>query len=215
MKYCMCCGSAEVRYEVPPTDSRARHQCMDCGYIYYLNPRLVAGSVPVSGARVLLCRRAIEPRRLQWTLPAGYMELGETAAEAALRETWEEATARVELEDLFALFSVPHANQVYLIYRTRLLDGNHAPGDETMETRLFSAAQIPWEDIAFSTVRYTLELFFQDQAQGCFPVHTGDILRVKSNDRLCEDQLRLTSGLRTAYPEDIDPGDGVPPGHPV
>ena len=182
MKYCMRCGSSEVSCDVPPTDSSPRHQCLSCGYINYINPKPVVGCIPVYGDQVLLCKRAIEPKRGRWTLPAGYMEVGETAVEAMLRETWEEAGARVKLQSLYVLFSIPHAVQMYIMYRATLLHGHHRPGQESTETRLFPLSSIPWQDIAFSTIRYTLELYVKDIKTKEFPVHTGTIIRTDTGD---------------------------------
>lgn len=201
MKYCSQCGSQDVRHEVPPMDNRARSQCMNCGYINYVNPRPVVGCVPVYGDKVLLCKRAIEPRRGQWTLPAGYMEAGETAVAAALRETWEEARARVKINSLFVLFSVPHANQIYLMYRAQLLDEKFRPGEESMDTRLFEFSKLPWDDIAFSTIRYTLELYCKDLDNGSFQIHTGTVLRTETGDALQLDGEEETPPSLIAAPE--------------
>lgn len=178
----MQCGSAKVRCEVPAMDNRRRHQCLACGYINYVNPKPVVGCVPVYDNKVLLCRRDIEPRRGHWTLPAGYMEVGETAVEAMLREAWEEARAEVSLQSLYVLFSIPHAVQMYIMYRASLLHGRHRPGEESADTRLFAFDQIPWDDIAFSTIRYTLQLYIEDLKTGSFPIRTGTILRTSSGD---------------------------------
>ncbi len=162
---------------IPPMDNRRRGVCSACGYVHYENPRVVAGCIPVWRRRVLLCQRAIEPRDGLWTLPAGFMELDETASQAAMRETLEEANARVALDSLFALFSLPHVNQVYLMYRARLLDGSFSPGPESRRVALFREDCVPWEELAFASIRYTLELFFRDRGRGAFAVHTGDVLR--------------------------------------
>lgn len=176
MNYCSHCG-APVQYIVPPKDNRARHVCTACGRIHYENPRMVVGCLPLWEDRVLLCRRAIEPRLGLWTLPAGFMENHETAREGAMRETLEEAGARVEILDLYSLISVPDINQVYLLFRARLLDLNFAPGEESLEVRLFREAEIPWDKLAFRTVRTTLEHYFADLRTGSFPLHQGDIDR--------------------------------------
>jgi ADP-ribose pyrophosphatase YjhB (NUDIX family) len=131
--------------------------------------------VPVWGEQVLLCRRAIEPRHGFWTLPAGFMELGESTAEGAARETDEEAGARIELQGLFTVLNVVRVGQVHLFYRARLLDTEFAPGTETLEARLFHEHEIPWDELAFRTVRQTLEHFFEDRRRGAFGVHCGDI----------------------------------------
>jgi ADP-ribose pyrophosphatase YjhB (NUDIX family) len=140
---------------------------------------MVVGTIPEWEDRILMCRRAIEPRLGFWTLPAGFMELGETTAQAALRETLEEARARVELGEMFSLLSVPHVNQVHLFYRARLVDQEFAAGEETLEVRLFSENEIPWEGVAFRTVSTTLKHFFSDRKEGQFRMHAGEILPQK------------------------------------
>mgnify|MGYP006269820091 FL=1 len=163
-------------YRVPDDgDTRERAICPACQTIHYQNPLNVVGTVPVWGDRVLLCKRNIEPRWGKWTLPAGFMELGETTAQGAARETDEEAGAQIELESLFTLLSVPRVGQVHLFYRARLLSDRFNPGHETIEARLFAEHEIPWDEIAFRTVRETLERFFADRARGQFGVHSIDI----------------------------------------
>ncbi|AOK52657.1 NUDIX domain-containing protein [Burkholderia stagnalis] len=176
MKFCSVCGH-EVIARIPPGDNRERFVCDQCGTIHYQNPRNVVGTVPVWGEQVLLCRRAIEPRYGFWTLPAGFMEMGETTAEAAARETLEEAGARVEVQSLFTLLNVPHVHQVHLFYLARLVDPAFEAGEESLEVKLFDEADIPWDDIAFPTVSQTLRFFFADRAAGDYGVHTGDIFR--------------------------------------
>ena len=174
IQHCRVCGQrAEDR--VPEADNRERAVCTACGEIHYENPLNVVGTLPVWGEQVLLCRRNIEPRYGFWTLPAGFMELGETAAEGALRETVEEAGAHVEMQALYTLLNVVRAGQVHLFYRARMLDTHLAPGTETIEARLFDEASVPWDQIAFRTVRTTLEHFFADRKRGVFELHTGDI----------------------------------------
>lgn len=174
MKFCPSCGAAVVR-RVPPGDSMPRDVCDDCGTIHYSNPKMVLGCVPEWEGRLLLCRRAIEPRYGYWTLPAGFMENGETAGEAALRETLEEAGARVQLLDAYSMVSVPFVNQVHVFYRARLLDLEFRPGVESLEVALFEEAKIPWKDIAFRTVGLTLRHWFADRARGAFEFHAEDI----------------------------------------
>jgi ADP-ribose pyrophosphatase YjhB (NUDIX family) len=173
-RHCRLCG-APVAYRVPVDDNRERAVCTSCGEIHYHNPINVVGTVPVWGDQVLLCRRAIEPRRGLWTLPAGFLELGESTEQGALRETDEEAGARIELQDLFTMISVLRAGQVHLFYRARMLDTSLAPGPETLEARLFAEAEVPWEEIAFRTVRMTLEHFFEDRRNGAFPLHSASL----------------------------------------
>ena len=174
MKFCPNCGAAVAR-RVPPGDSLARDVCDACGSIHYVNPKLVLGSLPEWRGRMLLCRRAIEPRYGYWTLPAGFMENGESAGEAAARETLEEAGARVELLAAFSMISVPFVNQVHLFYRARLLDLEFKPGAESLEVALFDEAKLPWKDIAFRTVGLTLKHWFADRARGVFGFHADDV----------------------------------------
>jgi ADP-ribose pyrophosphatase YjhB (NUDIX family) len=174
IKHCKTCGGA-VRYEVPADDNRDRAVCTVCHTVHYENPLNVVGTVPVWEDRVLLCRRNIEPRHGFWTLPAGFMELGESTAEGALRETVEEAGARIELQGLFTVLNVVRVGQVHLYYRARLQDTDFDPGPETIEAALFREDQIPWDELAFRTVRTTLEHYFEDRAKGSFGIHCGDI----------------------------------------
>lgn len=168
MKFCSECASPVVS-RIPEGDTRLRFVCDACGTIHYENPKMVLGTIPVwqtgDETRVLLCKRAIEPRYGYWTLPAGFMENGESTAEAAIRETQEEAGANIALHDLFSLVNVPHVDQVHLFYRATLLDTNYEAGIESLEVSLFTESEIPWDEIAFPTVSYTLKAFFQDLAQ--------------------------------------------------
>jgi ADP-ribose pyrophosphatase YjhB (NUDIX family) len=173
-RYCSDCGHAITR-RVPQGDTRVRDCCDQCGSIHYVNPRPVVGTIPVWNDEVLLCKRAIEPRHGFWTLPAGFMEIGETTAEGARRETLEEACARVEMGPLFSMIDVPRVQQVHIFYRARLLDMDFGAGAETLETRLFTEDQIPWDQIAFRTVAMTLKLFFQDRARGKLGTYTAEI----------------------------------------
>jgi ADP-ribose pyrophosphatase YjhB (NUDIX family) len=173
-KHCKVCGGS-VAYKVPADDNRDRATCTLCGHVHYENPLNVVGTVPAWGDEVLLCRRNIEPRYGLWTLPAGFMELGETVAEGALRETVEESGARVELEGLYAVLNVVRVGQVHLFYRARLLDTDFAPGPETIEARLFSEDAVPWEQLAFRTVRETLRRYFDDRRRGAFGLHCADV----------------------------------------
>jgi len=174
IKHCRVCGGA-TDYVIPADDNRHRAVCTVCGEVHYENPLNVVGTVPVWGDQVLLCRRNIEPRYGLWTLPAGFMELGETTAEGALRETVEEAGARVEMLGLFSMLNVVRVGQVHLFYRARLHDTCFDPGPETIEAQLFHEHEIPWDQIAFRTVRDTLQFYFADRAAGAFGLHVGDI----------------------------------------
>lgn len=178
IKHCRECGAA-VTYRLPDDgDTKPRAVCSVCATVHYENPLTVVGTVPVwgdAGEQVLLCKRNIEPRRGKWTLPAGFMELGETTAEGAARETDEEAGAQILMGDLFTLMNVARVGQVHLYYRARLLSDQFNPGFETIEARLFTEAEVPWEEIAFRTVRETLEHYFADRRRGQFDFHVSDI----------------------------------------
>lgn len=160
---------------MPPGDTLERWVCDQCGEIHYQNPKLVVGCVPEFEGRILLCRRAIEPRYGYWTLPAGFMENDETAGQAALRETMEEAGARVELGSPFSLISVPHVNQVHLFYLARLVDLGFQPGEESLEVQMFEEDAVPWKEVAFRTVAATLKHWFADRRKGAFAFHAEDI----------------------------------------
>ncbi|PID97271.1 MAG: NUDIX hydrolase [Actinomycetales bacterium] len=189
VRFCRCCGAATAT-RIPPTEDRERAVCTACGYIDYINPNNVVGTLPVwggdrsgadepeqhwRGEQILLCRRAIEPRKGLWTLPAGFLEYGETMAEGAVRETREEAGARIELGPLSTVLDVPHVGQVHVFYLARLLDLDLDPGPETTENRLVALDEIPWDELAFHTVRRTLSHYVDDCASGVFAVHTGAI----------------------------------------
>lgn len=160
---------------MPPGDSLLRYVCDECGEIHYQNPKLVVGAIPEWEGRVLICKRAIEPRYGYWTLPAGFMENGESTGEAASRETLEEAGARIELGEPFSMLSVAQVNQVHLFYRARLLDLDFKPGEETLEIALVTEGEVPWKDIAFRTVGLTLKHYFADRERGVYGFHAGDI----------------------------------------
>lgn len=174
MKFCATCGHA-VTVRIPDGDNLPRHVCDSCGTVHYRNPKIVAGCVAAHGDRILLCRRAIEPRHGLWTVPAGFMENGETTQAAAARETLEEACAEPEDLALFGLFNIPHINQVYLMFRARLREARHAPGAESLETALVAREDIPWDALAFPVVRRTLDLYFADLDRGSFGTHLEDM----------------------------------------
>lgn len=184
MNFCSDCAHP-VSLSIPAGDNRLRYVCGNCGAIHYQNPKMVLGSIPVwdedGDMRILLCKRAIEPRRGYWTLPAGFMENNETTTEAALRETIEEAGAKIQLHELFSLLNVPHVHQVHMFYRATLLDLNYEAGIESLEVKMFSANDIPWDEIAFQTVSHTLKFFLADHATlkngGAYRFHTLDILK--------------------------------------
>ncbi|MDO4905182.1 MAG: NUDIX hydrolase [Lautropia sp.] len=170
MKYCSTCGSPTQRI-VPEGDNRLRDVCTVCRAVHYVNPKIVAGAICTWEDRILLCRRAIEPRHGKWTLPAGFMEVGENVSAGALRETFEEAGADIQIERLFSIIDVPHAEQVHIFYRARLKTPVLEPGVESLEARLFAEDEIPWPELAFSTVETTLRWFLRDRRRGCFGVH--------------------------------------------
>jgi len=179
VNFCSHCGSA-LDLLIPEGDNLPRHVCAACGAIHYLNPKLVVGCIVESRDTILLCRRSIAPRAGYWTLPAGFMENGESTADAARRETIEEACARVDIGQPFAMVSIPHINQVHLFYRARLLDGHCAAGLETLEVKFFAEGDIPWADIAFLSVTRCLEAYFADRKNGSFRFHDDEIRRPPS-----------------------------------
>jgi ADP-ribose pyrophosphatase YjhB (NUDIX family) len=176
MKFCTACGAA-VTLRIPEGDDRERFVCVSCEAIHYTNPRVIVGCLPVHEGRVLLCRRAIEPRRDYWTLPAGFMENGETSLQGAARETWEEAHAHATDLELYRIFDVPQISQVYMFYRCGLRDGEYGIGPESLETRLFEEQEVPWDRIAFPVVYQALKEYFGDRQSGHFPVRVSAIER--------------------------------------
>lgn len=177
LKFCTHCASP-LSIQIPDGDNRERHVCSQCGEIHYQNPKIVTGCIPEWEDRILLCRRAIEPRHGFWTLPAGFMENGESAQQGAARETMEEANARVRIDQLYATFNLPHIDQVYLLFRGQLLDTDFSPGEESLETCLYKESEMPWDDLAFSVVRETLVHYFADRELGVFVHRVGDIHRI-------------------------------------
>ncbi len=165
MNFCSHCGSP-VAYLIPDGDHLPRFVCTNCGTIHYQNPKLVLGCVPEWEGRILLCRRAIAPRLGYWTVPAGFMENGETLQHAAARECYEEARAEVEIGSLLALVSVTHAAQVHVMFRSKLLRPEFSAGPESLEVALYDEADIPWESIAFPSGEFTLRRYFADRALG-------------------------------------------------
>ncbi|WP_061250183.1 NUDIX hydrolase [Leptospira alstonii] len=158
MKYCSSCGSS-VAYKIPEGDNRSRHVCDNCGTIHYQNPKVVVGSIPIWENRILLCKRAIEPRRGFWTLPAGFLENRETVEEGAIRETWEEANAEINIVGLQSVYSIPHIGQIYMFFLADLVDGKFSVSSESEEVKLFSLNEIPWEELAFASVHFALKKY--------------------------------------------------------
>lgn len=178
MKFCSQCAHP-VSLRVPQGDTLARHVCDACGEIHYQNPKIVAGCIPEWEGQILLCRRGIEPRHGLWTIPAGFMENGETIEQAAARETWEEAYARVDIIGLYAVFNIPHVNQVYMIFRATLKDKEFAPGIESLDTALFDEDNIPWSEMAFPVVVQSLQRYFDDRLANQFPPFVGTLQPIK------------------------------------
>jgi ADP-ribose pyrophosphatase YjhB (NUDIX family) len=174
INFCSHCG-VPVRMLIPEGDDRPRPVCPDCGRIHYVNPKVVVGAIPLWDGKILLCRRAIEPRRGLWTLPAGFLESGETVEAGARRETREEAGAELADMEPFALFNLPFVSQIYLMFRANLLTDSCSAGDESLEVGLFSEPEIPWDELAFTVMRETLRLYYADLRGGAFSFHIGDI----------------------------------------
>ncbi len=183
MKFCSHCGSAQLDFRVPDGDTLKRYVCAACATIHYQNPKVVVGCLPVWEDRVLLCKRAIEPRLGLWTLPAGFLENGETLTAGALRETLEEANARVEIVDLYTTISLPNISQIYVMFRARLLDLEFGPGSESLDVQLFQERDIPWDDLAFRTISRTLRNYFLDRKRGRFPVHVSSLEKRAAPER--------------------------------
>jgi len=180
MKYCPNCAGT-LNLAVPDGDTLPRHVCPDCGMIHYQNPKIVAGCIPVWQDSVLLCRRAIAPRYGRWTLPAGFMENGETVAQAASRETVEEAEARVVDLEFYGLFNITHVNQVYIMFRGRLETPEFGAGAESLEARLVQEHEVPWDELAFPVIHRTLNLFFEDRRRGAYGSHMFDIKSIRQS----------------------------------
>ena len=177
MNFCSSCG-AKVQLLVPPGDNRHRYVCNECGTIHYQNPNVVTGCIPEWDDRILLCKRAIEPRYGTWTLPAGFLENGESSMFGAAREAMEEANAQVREMSLFCVFSIPHINQIYTMYRGVLHQGAASPGDESLEVMLAAEEDVPWDNLAFPVVIETLKLYYQDRKSGSYSTHYGEIIRL-------------------------------------
>src|SRR6266550_535083 len=173
MNYCSHCGSPRLEIRIPDGDTLPRSVCATCGTIHYSNPKIVVGCLPEWDRKVLLCKRAINPRHGLWTLPAGFLENGETLSAGALRETLEEANARVQIGDLYTMISLPHISQIYVMFRARLSDLDFGPGSESLDVRLFREEDIPWGDLAFRTITRTLRNYFLDRKLGAFPLHVS------------------------------------------
>ena len=179
--FCSQCGTA-VEHRIPDDDTRIRAVCPNCGFVHYDNPKMVVGTLPVFEGKILLCRRAIEPGYGLWTLPAGFMECGETLAEGALRETLEEACAAVQLiTPIYHIVDIPFIGQTHFFFRAVLPTAEFGAGDETLESRLFEPEELPWEEIVFESTRMTLRQWLADQAQGSFPTQHS-VIQPKPDD---------------------------------
>ena len=176
IKFCSQCGSP-TRLSIPEGDNRQRAICTVCNHIHYTNPRVIVGCVPTYDGKLLLCKRAIEPRINLWTLPAGFLENGETAADGAVRESWEEARITAEGVQLYRLYDVPYINQLYIFFLCQIRERKFEPGPESYETRLYENSEIPWDEIAFPVVKETIEEFFEDKKNNHFPVRMSEIER--------------------------------------
>lgn len=176
MKFCSHCGS-QLSHTIPKGDNRLRFVCTSCETIHYQNPRIIAGCIAEHENKILLCKRAIQPRLGLWTLPAGFMENGETTLQAAARESYEEANAKMTDVSLFCTYSIPHISQVYIMYRGILIDGYAEPGEESLETGLYAEHEIPWDKLAFPVVSESIKLYLADKQAGQFQVHNGTIYR--------------------------------------
>lgn len=173
MNFCSHCGHS-LEQKIPDGDNRKRYVCSRCGAVHYENPKVIVGCVPIHQDKVLLCKRAIEPRLGLWTLPAGFMENGESLAEGAVRETLEEANASVKTSDLYTIFSLPHISQVYVFFLSELNNLDFYPGEESLETKLFSEDQIPWSELAFPVISETLRNYFSDRAENSLKIRYSD-----------------------------------------
>ncbi|MCK4833470.1 MAG: NUDIX hydrolase [Gammaproteobacteria bacterium] len=180
MNYCSACGE-KVSFLIPDGDNRHRYVCQSCQIIHYENPKIVTGCIAQWQDKILLCKRAIEPRYGLWTLPAGFMENEETNLQGAARETAEEANAEVDNMQLFCVFSIAHINQVYTMYRGDLVAGEASAGEESLDVALLAEEEIPWQNIAFHVIDETLKRYYQDKKQGGFKIHYGDIIKQDDN----------------------------------
>lgn len=173
MNFCSNCGRANPSYEIPKGDNRMRYVCHNCDTIHYTNPNIIAGCLPIWEDKVLLCKRAIEPRLGFWNVPSGFLENGESVEEGAAREVWEEAEAKIEITRVHALYSIPRINQIYIHFLGNLVEGKFGVGEESLESQLFTEKEIPWKEIAFHSSIFTLKRFFKDRKNGKHRTHIG------------------------------------------
>lgn len=183
MKFCSSCGSASITQSIPEGDNRLRFVCSSCEEIFYHNPKIVVGCIAEWQDKILMCKRAIEPRYGKWTLPAGFMENEETVHAAAARETQEEATAEVANMSLYTMYNLPHISQVYVMFRADLVAGKASPGIESLEVAMMDETEIPWDELAFPVIRESLLRYFEDKRQGNkFKLHYGDIQKLTNSE---------------------------------
>lgn len=182
MAFCLNCGH-QAHLAIPQGDTKERLVCGHCGYIHYENPKIICGSLVVWQEKILLCKRAIEPRLGYWTLPAGFMEIGETVAEGAARETLEEAEAVAINQTLYCIYNIPQIGQVYMLHLGELKDGEYGVGEESLACSLFAESDIPWDDIAFESIKKTLTHYFSDRKTGHFPLHIETIVKSKKTKK--------------------------------
>lgn len=173
MKFCSQCGHATQR-QIPEHDHLMRDVCPVCAYIHYENPKIIAGALVIHQQKILLCRRAIEPSYGYWTLPAGYLEIGESIQQGAIRECWEEAEAKIDIEQLYCIYNILHVGHIYMLFKAKLCDGIFGVGSESLETRLFALNEIPWDALAFPSIERTLQLYTDEQQHGNFLLHIED-----------------------------------------
>jgi ADP-ribose/FAD diphosphatase len=190
MKFCSTCG-APVERRIPPGEDRERWVCPSCGAIHYENPRMVVGCIIEEHGQVMLCKRAIEPRYGFWTLPAGFLELGESTVQGAVRETLEEAGARVQVVAPYAHFDIPHIGQAYIFYRARMIAPEFSAGTESLEVKFVDLKDIPWDSLAFAAVRYALELYVEDAPNAQYRMHHGIVVRDGASGHLLKEHLAL------------------------
>ena len=174
IKFCTACGSP-TQQKIPFEDDHVRSVCTNCGLVHYENPKMVVGCIPELNGQVLLCKRNIEPQKGKWTLPAGYLENGESVQDGAIRETYEETMADVQIIEPYRLFNIVFVDQIYFMFRARLMSNAFGPTNESTDVRLFDEKDIPWEDIAFEVIKQTLEHYFQDRKKGLFPFKIFDL----------------------------------------
>jgi ADP-ribose pyrophosphatase YjhB (NUDIX family) len=174
LNFCSNCGGT-VSQQIPKGDDRPCHICVSCGTVHYKNPKLVVGCIVEWQDKILMCRRAIAPKIGKWTLPAGYLESAETVAQGALRETWEEARAHVDIIEPYALFNLTFVDQIYFIFRAKLMNLDFSPGPESQAVDLMGQTDIPWKEIAFEVIDEILQRYFKDRSKGKFNFQMGEI----------------------------------------